>query len=282
VSVSEGTALSGRDLYMKDYTMLISPIENLIKDFKNIGIIPHGSLHFLPFQAMIAPDGHYMIEKYNIFYAPSASIYILSKEKKNNPGKQIIAMALGELQLGDFSGLPGTTTEVNQIKALFSNTTDLYENGSTETFLKENGGSYKYIHLATHGILDPAQPLYSYVLLAPTDEDDGLLTVSEVFALNLNSRLVTLSACQTGLGDLSQGDDIVGLSRAFIYAGSPSVIVSLWSVADQPTALLMTSFYRNLENHSLQDALGIAQREVLKQYPAPLYWAPFQLIGCGN
>jgi tetratricopeptide (TPR) repeat protein len=282
VSVSEGTALSGRDLYIKDYLMLISPIENLIKGFKNLCIIPHGALHFLPFQALILPDGHYMIENYNIFYTPSASIFLLTKEKKNNAQKQIIAMALGDLKLGEFSGLPGTTAEVNQIKNLYNNTTDLYESRSSETYFKENGGLYKYIHLATHGILDPDLPLYSYLLLAPTDEDDGLLTVSEIFGLNLNARLVTLSACQTGLGDISQGDDIIGLSRAFIYAGSPSVIVSLWSVADQPTALLMTTFYKNLDNHSLEEALGIAQREVLKNYPAPFYWAPFQLIGGGN
>ena len=282
VANEAGVDLSGRDLFIKDYSVLIAPIEKIINGYKNIGIIPHGALHFLPFQAMIAPDGHYLIEKYNIFYTPSASIYLLSEEKKNNPEKQIIAMALGDLGLGDFSGLPGTKEEVDQIKSLFRDITSLYETGSTETFLKENVSSYEYVHLATHGILDPVQPLYSYLLFAPTDKDDGLLTVSEVFGLDLNARLVTLSACQTGLGDLSQSDDIIGLSRAFIYAGSPAVIVSLWSVADQPTALLMTSFYKNLEDHSPQEALAIAQREVMKQYPAPFYWAPFQLIGRGD
>ncbi len=282
ITTEDGKHLSGRELFIKDYSILIAPIEKLISGYKNIGIIPHGSLHFLPFQALICPDGKYLIEKYNIFYTPSASVYLLSEEKKNNPEKHIIAMALGDMGLGDFSGLPGTKAEVDQIKNLYTDITSLYENGSTETFLKENGSLYEYVHLATHGILDPIQPLYSYLLFAPTDEDDGLLTVSEVFGLNLNARLVTLSACQTGLGDLSQGDDIIGLSRAFLYAGSPAVIVSLWSVADQPTALLMTNFYKYLENHSPQEALGLAQREVMKQYPAPFYWAPFQLIGRGD
>jgi CHAT domain-containing protein len=274
--------LSGRELFTKNYALLIAPVEKYLTGFKNIGIIPHGSLHFLPFQALICPDGKYFIEKYNIFYTPSASVYMFSEGKKYNPEKQIIAMALGDLDLGDFSGLPGTKTEVDQLRALYNNITFRFETESTETFLKENAPSYAYIHLATHGLLDPLQPLYSYLLFAPTEEDDGLLTVSEVFGLNLNSRLVALSACQTGLGDLSQGDDIVGLSRAFLYAGSPAVIVSLWSVADQPTALLMTEFYKNLENYSPQEALGIAQREVMKQYPAPFYWAPFQLIGRGD
>lgn len=282
VTTEADSKLSGKELFIKDYSILFAPIEKLITGHKNIGIIPHGSLHFLPFQALICPDGKYLIEKFNIFYTPSASVYLLSEKKKNNPEKQIIAMALGDLGLGDFSGLPGTKEEVDQIKNLYTDITSLYESGSTETFLKENGSIYEFVHLATHGVLDPIQPLYSYLLFAPTEEDDGLLTVSEIFGLNLNARLVTLSACQTGLGDLSQGDDIVGLSRAFIYAGSPAVIVSLWSVADQPTAILMATFYKNLEYHSPQEALSIAQREVMKQYPAPFYWAPFQLIGRGD
>lgn len=274
--------LSAREVFRKNYSILITPVEKLISGYKNIGIIPHGALHFLPFQALIGPDGKYLAEKYNIFYTPSASIYLYSKKKNPKSEKQIIAMALGDLNLGDFSGLPGTKFEVDQMRSLYSDITYRYEAESTETYFKENGSSYQYIHLATHGIMDPVQPLYSFLLFAPTDEDDGLLTVAEVFGLDLKASLVTLSACQTGLGDLSKGDDIIGLSRAFLYAGSPAVIVSLWSVADQPTALLMTTFYKNLENRSPQEALGIAQREVMKQYPAPYYWAPFQLIGRGD
>jgi len=121
--------------------------------------------------------------------------------------------------------------------------------------------------------------MYSYLLSNPTSEDDGLLTVNEVFGLDLNASLITLSACQTGLGDVSRGDEVVGLSRAFLYAGTPAVIVSLWSVADQPTAILMTEFYKLLRDHSARDALRLAQLEVMKQYPAPFHWAPFQLIG---
>ena len=188
-------------------------------------------------------------------------------------------MALGELSLGDFSGLPGTTYEVEQISSLFDNKQVKFEQESSETFMKNNASGFNFIHLATHGLMDYQQPMYSYLLFNPTSEDDGLLTVNEVFGLDLNASLVTLSACQTGLGDISKGDEVVGLSRAFLYAGSPSVIVSLWSVADQPTAILMTEFYKFLENHTTQEALRLAQLEVMKQYPAPFHWAPFQLIG---
>jgi CHAT domain-containing protein len=100
--------------------------------------------------------------------------------------------------------------------------------------------------------------------------------------MNINAKLVTLSACETGLGNISQGDELTGLSRAFLFAGSSSVIVSLWSVADYPTALLMSNFYRYLKDYSMQEALTLAQRDVIKLYPQPVYWAPFILIGNGN
>ncbi len=264
------------------YDKLIQPVETYIAAYSNLCIIPHKSLHFLPFQALIMPDGRFMIEKYNLFYAPSASVYTFCLEKEHHPAKQFLAMAIGELGLGDFTDLPGTKMEVKQIQQVYNDITVKYEGESTETFAKNNATLYKYIHFATHGMLDAQQPLYSYLLFAPTETDDGFLTVNEIFGLNLNASLVTLSACQTGLGDLSNGDELIGLSRAFLYAGTPSVIVSLWSVTDMPTALLMKSFYQNLELHSPQEALSMAQREIMKQYPAPFYWAPFQLIGRGN
>ncbi len=261
------------------YDLLIQPVYENLKDYTCIGIVPHGTLHFLPFQALMAPDGQFLIENHSIFYSPSASVYVYCSEKSPGAGNKMLAMALGELSIGDFSGLPGTTYEVEQISSLFDNKQVKIEQESSETFMKNNASGYNFIHLATHGLMDYQQPMYSYLLFNPTPEDDGLLTVNEVFGLDLHASLVTLSACQTGLGDISKGDEVVGLSRAFLYAGSPSVIVSLWSVADQPTAILMTEFYKFLENHSAREALRLAQLEVMKQYPAPFHWAPFQLIG---
>jgi CHAT domain-containing protein/tetratricopeptide (TPR) repeat protein len=279
-AITEGQ--TSRDKLYHIYNQLIKPVEGFLTGYTNLGIIPHGALHFLPFQALIMSDGHFLVEKFNLFYTPSASVYIFCKEKEHHPTNQMLAMALGDYGLGDFSSLPGTRQEVEQIRNIFNDITVRYEDESTETFAKTNVSLFRYIHFATHGLLDANQPLYSYLLFAPTEIDDGFLTVNEVFGLNLNASLVTLSACQTGLGDLSHGDEIIGLSRAFLYAGATSVIVSLWSVADQPTALLMTMFYRNLDHHSPQEALSMAQREVMKQYPAPFYWAPFQLIGRGE
>ena len=121
--------------------------------------------------------------------------------------------------------------------------------------------------------------MFSYLLLYPSGNNDGQLTVHEVFGIDLRSRLVILSACQTGLGDISRGDELVGLSRAFIYAGTPSIIVSLWSLADEPTAELMIQFHKHLKNMPAYEALTLAQREMIKNLKHPYYWAPFILIG---
>jgi CHAT domain-containing protein len=123
---------------------------------------------------------------------------------------------------------------------------------------------YNFIHFATHGIYNYKQPLYSFLLFPPTEDDDGRLNVFEVFEMNIDSKLVTLSACETGLGNLDQGDELIGLSRAFLYAGSSAVIVSLWSVADYPTSILMTNFYKYIKDHHLREALTLAQRDVIK------------------
>ena len=166
--------------------------------------------------------------------------------------------------------------------ALFPDNISAMGMNGSETFFRENVAGCNFIHFATHGIYNYKQPLFSYLLLPPSDKDDGRLNVYEVLEMNISAKLVTLSACETGLGNLTMGDELTGLSRAFLFAGSSSVIVSLWSVADYPTSILMTNFYRFLSDHSMQEALTLAQREVIKLFPQPNYWSPFVLIGNGN
>jgi len=264
------------------YQILFSPIEEWVNQYENLGIIPHRELHILPFQALIDSEDHYLVERFNIFYIPSISVYEQCVRMKGAYNNQFLAMALGDIVLGDFSGLPGTKKEVQDISVHFPGGTIRIEQQTTESYLKNNASGFQYLHLATHGLLNPVQPMYSYLLFAPTEADDGQLAVHEVFGLDLNAQLVTLSACQTGLGEISRGDELIGMSRAFIYAGTPAVVVSLWSVADEPTALLMTRFYQYMKQNNLQHALTLAQRDVLKQYNNPFFWAPFQLIGYGG
>jgi CHAT domain-containing protein len=133
----------------------------------------------------------------------------------------------------------------------------------------------KYLHFATHGILDPRYPLFSGLVLA-----DRIVTTLNIFSLNIQARLVVLSACNTAGGTEWDGSDIVGLSRAFMCAGAPLVLVTLWSVSDESTAQFMKYFYQALkEGKSESSALLEAQDRLREKYPDPFYWAPFVLIG---
>ena len=264
------------------YSLLAAPVENSLRQFRNLIIIPNGSLHFLPFQALVDSHGDYLVQNHNIIYEPSASVYMICENRKVSAGSRFMGMALSDLSIEDKPGLPGTGEELRKILPLFPDNLSAFGKQGTETFVKKNAGNYNFIHFATHGSYNYDQPLYSFLLFPSSDEDDGRLNVYEVFGLNLKASLVTLSACETGLGNINRGDEIVGLSRAFLFAGSSSVIVSLWAVADYPTSILMASFYKNLKDHNLQEALSMAQRDLIKTYPQPIYWSPFILIGNGK
>jgi CHAT domain-containing protein len=143
---------------------------------------------------------------------------------------------------------------------------------------------YSLIHLATHGIVDETSPELSRIYLQSDSEaEDGNLFAGEIYNLQLNANLVSLSACQTGLGKISKGEGVIGLSRALVYAGAKNIIVSFWSVADESTAELMTDFYKYLlENPSASYSSDLRQAKLgmlNSKYASPYYWAPFILIG---
>lgn len=261
------------------YGYLIEPLKAGILNKPELIIIPNKSLHFLPFQALRDRNGRYLMENYNISYEPSLSVYKLIQSKKLPAGRKFFGGALADVAIGLNTGLPATRTEIEKIMPLFDYNTSSIGKNCTETFIKDNISGFNYIHLATHGFFNFEQPVYSFLLFPGSENDDGRLTVHEVFSMKLNARLVTLSACETGLGYLDRGDEIIGLSRSFMYAGSRAVIVSLWCVADYQTSLLMTKFYNHIKDHSPREALAMAQREVKEDYPNPFFWAPFILLG---
>ena len=146
------------------------------------------------------------------------------------------------------------------------------------------------VHIATHGLLNAERPQFTGLVLSlvGNKNEDGFLRTDEVFNLRLGSPLVMLSACETGLGKEKRGEGVMGLTRAFMYAGAPTVGVSLWSVADKSTAELMTDFYKRLLGSSASStgvpassAMRDAQLAMIvgKKYSAPFYWAPFVLVG---
>ncbi|MBA4322560.1 MAG: hypothetical protein C0408_07050, partial [Odoribacter sp.] len=281
-SIQSNSSRESTAALMQLYSILIEPLENDLKGISDIVIIPNGALHFLPFQALINGKGKYLVQSFNLIYSPSASVYMICNNMEVKPGSRFMGMALSDIVVDDKVGLPGTENELRNILALFPDNISAFGSQGTETFARKNAAGFNYIHFATHGSCNYRQPLYSYLLFPSSDEDDGKLNVYEVFEMKINAKLVTLSACETGLGNLSQGDEFTGLSRAFLFAGSSSVLVSLWAVADYPTALLMTNFYRYLRNHSVQEALTLAQRDVIEVFPQPQYWSPFILIGNGK
>ena len=257
------------------YRRLISPISQKIKG-KTLTIVPHGPLHYLPFSALKGPKG-YLIQSYNIRILPSASV--LKFLQSDKPVDQSL-LALGNPDLNDpKQDLSGAQVETKVIKQSWPQSKILLRQYASEANFKKFAGSARYIHLATHGKFNPKAPLQSRLLLAKGDGEDGNLTVDELYNLTLNAELVTLSACQTGLGDVAKGDDVVGLNRGFLFAGAKSIISSLWSVSDSATAVLMKNLYANLKKQSKASALRNAQLATMKKYPHPFYWAAFQLNG---
>jgi hypothetical protein len=160
---------------------------------------------------------------------------------------------------------------------------------ATERAFKSEGGDYRVLHFATHFLSDDRQPLYSRIVLSQQDEDeeDGYLQTYEIFNTHLNADLVVLSACNTGLGKLSKGEGLVGISRAFLYPGVPSLVVSLWSVDDEATSELMESFYHYVRSGmNKRQALRRAKLDYLEAATDrgrdPFFWAPFILVGDGS
>lgn len=155
----------------------------------------------------------------------------------------------------------------------------LVRSDATESFVKASGGRYRMLHFATHGVFDPANPLGSSLLLAKDKDNDGRLTVAELYRLHLDADLVTLSACETALGSVAGGDDVVGFTRGLLYAGADSIVSSLWKVDDQSTRDLMVAFYSNLGGMDKAEALRQAQLTVRRAHPHPYFWAAFMLTG---
>jgi CHAT domain-containing protein len=161
---------------------------------------------------------------------------------------------------------------------------------ATESSFKHLAGQYDVIHLATHGYFNKLNPLLSGVVLEPDAEEDGRMEVHEILRLKLKAYLITLSACDTALGsgyfaDVPAGDDLVGLTRAFLFAGAPSVLASLWEVNDRSAGILMHSFYGNLRQSDKATALARAQRSMHIRngpYAHPYYWGSFVLVGQMN
>ncbi len=261
----------------KLYQRLIQPVEQDIKT-RNIMIVPHGILHYLPF-SVLNNGKNYLIETHDISYLPSASVLQFLR-KKGKAQKTGTALILGNPDLNDPRyDLKYAEQEALTVAGKFPKPTVLLRKDASKEAFRKLGNRYEVIHLASHGTFESDSPLDSGLLLAKKEGDDGFLRVSDLYSMRLNADLVTLSACETGLGKINSGDDIVGLSRGFLYAGSSSIVASLWKVDDLATSDLMADFYSNLKHKDKREALRAAQLSGLAKYQHPFYWASFQLTG---
>jgi len=265
------------------HQLLIAPVSNagLLDGVQRLVIVPYAELHYLPFAALLDRDT-FLVERFDITFAPSASAWIRLGDRPAPKATRVLALAPRTREL------PGSRGEVDAMRAVYgSDATVLTGRSASERTLRATSGGYGILHLATFGVLNQHNPLFSFVQLAEGGDDDGRLEVHEVFGLSLDARLVVLSACQTALAsgaiaDVPAGDDWVGLAQAFLTAGARKVIATLWAVEDQATAQVMSRLHRHLRDGASEaDALAQAQRETLRN-PAtasPFYWAGFTLTG---
>lgn len=257
------------------YQSLFAPLARQVRH-RNLVIVPHGVLHFLPFAALW--DGkRYLGDTYALSYAPSATAFKFAREKK--------AAAMGPmLAAGDPDGsLPYAAEEARAAARLYG-AEPLIGRAASEAAVLSRAGEAGILHLAAHAVLNPVNPLFTRIELAPDGEHDGNLEMHEVFGLDLSKTgLVVLSGCGTQLGRLSAGDEIEGLTRAFLYAGTPAVMSSLWNVQDESAAFLMEHFYVHLgRGEGRAEALRRAQMETRERFPHPYHWAAFVLTGDGR
>ncbi len=282
------------------YSTLIGPTESELRGVEDICLVPDGFLWNLPFQALMTEGGRFVIEERSLSYAPSLSVLNeMTKDKEVSTTKKASLIGFGNPVIGkdeekktELCPLPEAETEVNSISKSFSSTNNKIFIGreASEKSFKALAPQYSTIHLATHGVLDNRQPLYSHLLLTKTEgdvENDGLLEAREIMNMKLNADLAVLSACDTANGRISPGEGVMGMSWAFFLAGTRSMLVSQWKVNSSSTSQLMMNFYKSLKSPNARstdkkaEALRQAALVLMKnqQYRHPFYWAAFVMIG---
>jgi CHAT domain-containing protein len=299
----------------KLYEKLIAPVAEGLPE--KLVIVPDGILGYIPFEALLTgkPDVNnlyaaerlpYLLREHQVSYCYSATLLKEMKEKKHRkaPTRELLAVApfatvdtvlsshlgqsdwLASTRSDTLWGLPYTQAELDSIQRVFE-TDAFYGAEATEASFVERAGDYRILHLSTHGKADPRVGDYSYLAFYPQPDslENELLYVRDLYNLQLNADLVVLSACETGTGELQQGEGIISLARAFAYAGAKSIATTLWQVNDQSTQELMARFYQHLKSGMTKDAaLRQAKLDYLDGHndtgAYPFYWAAF--IGVGD
>lgn len=271
------------------HELLIAPVEQtgLLRNVRRLVLVPHASLAYLPFSALRNPTSrHYLVEDYSILTLPSAAALPALRGRDTPAG----STALGAVFAPFPNELPGSRSEA---LALGSRNVEVLQGGpATEHRLRAALRAGAVVHVATHGLLNPRNPMFSRIELARgtgAQTDDGKLELHEVLGLRIASPIVFLSGCETGAGaawstDFSRSDDYTTLAQAFLFAGAGTVIGTLWRVSDAGAAELAKEFYRSVTALQPAEALARAQRRLIhsSRFPSPYHWAAYQVSGPGN
>lgn len=272
-------------------------IPSLPKKCQHIIVIPDGKMAAIPFETLIssrpkADTSEYatfdfLIKKYSVSYTFASSLF--KKALNQTDSKSILLFAPVDFSASsELSSLPGTLIEVDSIHRLFyalgKSKLITHSSATTEVLTNDSISNYSIIHLATHGLVDEEQPELSCIYTYGTTEENDRIYSGNIYNLHLNANLVTLSACQTGLGKIAKGEGLIGLSRAFIYAGANTINVSLWKVSDLSTQVYMNTFYnaylsgqcKTFAESSREAKLKLLHSTLFKN---PYYWSAFILIG---
>jgi CHAT domain-containing protein/tetratricopeptide (TPR) repeat protein len=270
------------------YTLLIAPFQSKISSYKRLIIIPDDELHYLPFDMLMDADKKYLVEKFSIQYLYSTSL--LQPKRSITRDNEVISFApyanhsFIKANLNLFK-LPATADEIKNIHG-----DSFIDSMATKKIFIENANRHGILHLATHALVNNEQPDQSYIAFYPEQGEPSnfLLYAQEIYNLRLDStRLVILSACETGAGQLLKGEGLMSLSRAFSYAGCPNVITSLWKANDESTAIIISKLKYYLSRGFAPDmALQKAKTDLLQnttidpRLKQPAYWA--HLVSIGN
>jgi CHAT domain-containing protein len=279
-----------------------------LKKVKRLVIVPDGMLFEVPFEVLLrddpaANDGWgdmpYLGHSYATLYAPSASVYLklLQTEEKRKYPIDLIAMGDPDFSLFDDDAgqgaallpLPHTKLEIEHISSrVKEKRRSVYLGADANEYalkMKLGETESRIVHLATHGLVDPVEPISSSVVLCPDERghDDGFLYTLEILSMPFDVGLVVVSACESGAGRISRSEGVVGLSRAFLASGAGGVVASLWAVSDESTAALMKKFYERMmgKKKPAAEALKDARITLTKdeRYAHPFYWSAFIVIG---
>jgi CHAT domain-containing protein len=270
------------------YHMLFQPIAKVGRPFRRLIFGPDGPLWKVPIQCLPVSASERVIDRWEVDYCYSAEQYLLSREEAKTPPDPSSVLAIGNLDYGSsakaeipLSSLPGSAQELSEIKSICPKADLLTGSNATPARVSDAIPAKSIVHFATHALMIDDAPNASALALSNASSGaDGFLTASEIAAMKLNTRLAVLAACDSGRGVSVSGEGLIGLSYAFISAGCPSVVASLWPVDDRVSPEFMETFYKELAaSRPIGQALRTAALKVKASHPQPYFWGPFMLIG---